>query len=154
WRLGLALYDLLAGDGNLRPSRGLPLYRLRREFPSLRYERLAGGAEYHDAGMDDARLCIEVLRTAARLGAVVVNYALAVAFEPGGVRVLDRLAGGEISVRARQVLNATGPWVDAVCRLAGDDRGPHLRPTKGTHLVAPDRGFTSAFLLLHPADGR
>src|SRR5581483_6043901 len=62
--------------------------------------------------------------------------------------------GREFSVRARQVLNATGPWVDAVCRLAGDEDGPHLRPTKGVHLVAPDRGLTSAFLLLHPRDGR
>jgi glycerol-3-phosphate dehydrogenase len=52
------------------------------------------------------------------------------------------------------VLNATGPAVDAVCRLAGDAGGPHLQPTKGVHLVAPPRGLTAAFLLLHPADGR
>jgi glycerol-3-phosphate dehydrogenase len=38
--------------------------------------------------------------------------------------------------------------------LAGDHSGPHLRPTKGVHLVAPERGLHSAFLLLHPADGR
>jgi glycerol-3-phosphate dehydrogenase len=159
WRLGLTLYDLLAGSGNLRPSRGLPRYRLCREFPSLRRAGLVGGAEYHDAGMDDARLCVEVVRTAAGLGAVVCNYAEAVAFERAGgtitgVRVLDRVGGGEVTVRARQVLNATGPWVDAVCRLAGDEGEPHLRPTKGVHLVAPGRGLTSAFLLLHPADGR
>src|SRR5262249_12153539 len=57
-------------------------------------------------------------------------------------------------VRARVVLNATGPWVDAVSQLAGDASGPHLQPTKGVHLVLPERGFTAAFLLLHPADGR
>src|SRR5262249_50657611 len=103
------------------------------------------------------RVCIEVLRTAALHGALVCNYAEAVAFERTGstitgVRVLDRLSGGEVTVRARQVLNATGPWVDAVCRLAGDDSGPHLRPTKGVPLVVPERGLTAAFLLLHPAD--
>src|SRR5262249_73565 len=52
------------------------------------------------------------------------------------------------------VLNATGPWVDAVCRMAGDAGGPHLKPTKGVHLVVPDLGLASAFLLLHPSDGR
>jgi glycerol-3-phosphate dehydrogenase len=38
--------------------------------------------------------------------------------------------------------------------LAGDTRGPHLKPTKGVHIVAPDRGLSSASLLLHPTDGR
>ena len=52
------------------------------------------------------------------------------------------------------MLNATGPWVDAVCRLAGDPAGPLLQPTKGVHVVAADRGLPAAFLLLHPADGR
>src|SRR5262249_52241080 len=37
---------------------------------------------------------------------------------------------------------------------AGDEAGPRLRPTKGVHLVAPGRGPTSAFLLMHPRDGR
>src|SRR5262249_10577200 len=63
WRLGLTLHDLLAGSGTLRPSRGLARSRLRREFPDLRRAGLRGGAEYHDAGMDDARLCVEVVRT-------------------------------------------------------------------------------------------
>jgi glycerol-3-phosphate dehydrogenase len=159
WRLGLTLYDLLAGAGNIRRSHGISLRHLRADFPGLLAQGLSGAAEYHDAQMDDARLCIEVLRTAAGLGACVVNYVEAVAFEQGagrisGVRAVDRIGGRELLVRCRQVLNATGPWVDTVCRLAGDDSGPHLRPTKGVHLVAPDRGFPCAFLLLHPADGR
>src|SRR5262249_37728172 len=38
--------------------------------------------------------------------------------------------------------------------MAGDAGGPHLRPTKGVHLIVPDRGLRAAFTLLHPADGR
>ena len=99
------------------------------------------------------------MRTAALQGAVVANYVEAVGFEKEsglvrGVRALDRLGGRELRIRARQTLNAAGPWGDAVRRLAGDDAGPSLRPTKGVHLVAPGRGLTAAFLLLHPADGR
>jgi glycerol-3-phosphate dehydrogenase len=159
WRLGLTLYDWLAGLGNIRPSWGLSPGHLRADFPGLRSQGVTGGAEYHDAQMDDARLCVEVLRTAAGHGACLANYVEAVGFERGlgrigGVRAVDRLGNRELLLRARQVLNATGPWVDAVCRLAGDASGPHLRPTKGVHLVAPDRGFPCAFLLLHPADGR
>jgi glycerol-3-phosphate dehydrogenase len=159
WRLGLGLYDLLAGPGNLRRSRRLPRQRLRAEFPSLSTQGLLGGADYFDAQMDDARLCIEVVRTAARHGARVANHVEAVGFERRegrvtGVRAVDRVGGAEFLVRARLVLNAAGPWVDAVCRLAGDLSGPHLRPTKGVHLVLPDLGMRAAFLLLHPADGR
>src|SRR5439155_25699561 len=44
--------------------------------------------------------------------------------------------------------------VDAVCRLAGETTGPRLRPTKGVHVIVPERAMPAAWLLLHPADGR
>jgi glycerol-3-phosphate dehydrogenase len=159
WRLGLTLYDALAGASNIRRSRPLSRDRLRREVPTLRTAGLLGGAEYYDAQMDDARLCLEVLRSADGLGARAANYVEAVGFERRGgqitgVRAVDRLGGRELVIRARQVLNATGPGVDALCRLAGDTGGPRLQPTKGVHIVAPPLGLAAAFLLLHPADGR
>jgi glycerol-3-phosphate dehydrogenase len=159
YRVGLTLYDLLAWSSNLRRSRPLSLRRLEREAPGLRTSELEGGAEYADAQMDDARLCLEVVQTADRAGACVANYLEAVAFEQAGgqvtgVRAVDRVGGGELVIRARLVLNATGPAVDEVCRLAGDQSGPHLQPTKGVHVIAPSQGFKAAFLLLHPADGR
>jgi glycerol-3-phosphate dehydrogenase len=159
WRLGLTLYDLLAGSSNPHRSRPIPGKKLRHEFPTLVNADAAGGVEYADAQMDDARLCLEVLKTAAGRGALVANYVEAIAFEKhgeaiSGVRALDRVGGGDFSIRARQVLNATGPWVDGICRLAGDMTEPRLRPTKGVHIIAPGRGLTAAFLLLHPRDGR
>jgi glycerol-3-phosphate dehydrogenase len=159
FRIGLVLYDILTGTRNIHRSRATSLRRLREEFPGLRQNGLRGGAEYFDAQMDDARLCLEVLRTAALHGAIVVNYVEAIAFEQSGgmidgVRALDHRSGREFSIRAKQVLNATGPWGDAVRRLAGDESGPLLRPTKGVHLVTANRGLEAAFLLLHPADGR
>lgn len=159
WRVGLGLYDLLAGGGNLRRSHGVGLRALRQEIPGLHARGLQGGAAYYDAQMDDARLCIEVLMTAADHGACLANYVEATAFEwagdaLAGVRAVDRIGGREFPLRARQIVNAAGPWSDALLRLAGDASGPHLQPTKGVHLVAPDRGFSAAFLLLHPADGR
>ncbi len=159
FRVGLVLYDLLAGARNIHRSRAISLAPLRREFPQLRSEGLSGGAEYFDAQMDDARLCLEVLRTAALHDAHVVNYVEAISFQfsagvISGVRAIDRISGKELLISAKQILNATGPWGDAVRRLAGDDSEPLLRPTKGVHLILPNRGLSAAFLLLHPADGR
>lgn len=159
WRLGLAVYDTLAGSSNIRRSRPLSASQMRAQFPALRAGGVQGGAEYYDAQMDDARLCLEVVLSAARQGACVANYVEATGFEFANgfiqaVRARDRVSGKELLVRGRQFLNATGPWVDAILRLAGDNLGARLRPTKGVHLVLPGQGLAAAFLLLHPADGR
>ncbi|MCI0683127.1 MAG: glycerol-3-phosphate dehydrogenase/oxidase [Gemmataceae bacterium] len=159
WRLGLTVYDLLAGADNLKRSRPLPAPQLRRLAPTLAPAGLLGGAAYYDALMDDARLCLAVVQTAVAHGACVANYVEAVAFEMAGgtiagVQARDRVSGDTLVIRARQVVNAAGPWVDAVCRLAGDAAGPHLQPTKGVHVILPDCGLPAAFLLLHPRDGR
>ncbi len=159
WRAGLLLYDLLAGSANICRSRPLDRRDLLRELPHLRRQGLRNGAAYFDAQMDDARLCLEVVQTAAHLGAHVTNYVEAVGFEQSrgklaAVHVQDHIGGERWTIRARQVVNATGPWVDSICRLVGDDSGPHLQPTKGVHLLAGGCGLTSALLLLHPRDGR
>lgn len=159
WRLAMTLYDLLAGRGNIQRSGPIERRRLYHEFPGLQRAGLLAGAAYHDAQMDDARVCLEVLRTASHAGAILCNHVEARGFVLHGgfitgVHTLDRLTGHEHTIRVRQVLNATGPWVDEVCRLAGDERGPRLRPTKGVHLVTLNPGIRAAFLLLHPRDGR
>lgn len=159
YRLGLTLYDVLAGKSKIQRSQPWSVDHLRREVPGLNAADLLGGASYYDAQMDDARLCLEVIHTAALHGASVANYVEAVDFERTAgaltaVRAIDRVTGRELIIQAREFLNATGPWVDHICRLAGDNGEAHLTPTKGVHLVAPDRGLTSALLLLHPRDGR
>lgn len=159
WRVGLTLYDILAGSGNIRRSRYVAREKVQKEFPGVRGEGLTAAGEYFDAQMDDARVCIEVVKTAAHHGAVVANYVEAVHIERQGdalavVRAHDTIGNREVVIRARQVVNAAGPWADAVRRLAGDDPRPFLRPTKGVHIVAPGRGLTAGFLLLHPRDGR
>jgi glycerol-3-phosphate dehydrogenase len=159
WRLGLTLYDVLAGSGNLSRSRPLEARRMLREIAGLRPVGLLGGAQYFDAQMDDARLCIEVVRTAVLNGAVAANYVEAVAFDVAGgaiqgVHARDNIGGGDLFLRARVILNATGPWGDRIRKLAGESGAAMLRPTKGVHLVAPGLGLPAALLLLHPTDGR
>ncbi len=158
-RAGLVLYDVLAGSSNLRRSRPLSTEMLRQEFPGIQDDQLLGGAEYYDAQMDDARLCLSVVRTAALQGARVANYVQAIAFQKRegkvvSVRARDQVTGAEFEIRARQVLNATGPWTDEVARLAGDTAEPLLQPTKGVHLIVSRKDLNGALLLLHPVDGR
>jgi glycerol-3-phosphate dehydrogenase len=158
WRIGLLLYDVLAGSGNLRRSERVSPAQLQRDFPDLRRHGLLGGAVFADAQMDDARLVIAVLRSAWLRGAVVVNHVEAVGFEHAGgvihaVQAIDHLSGRPLRIRARLVVNATGPWADAVRGLAGE-REPLLAPTRGVHLIAPGQGRSAGLFLLHPRDGR
>ena len=158
WRLGLTLYDILAGQENIARSRRVSVRQLR-SLSGLRLSGLTGGALYHDALMDDARVCITVLKTASRLGAVLANYVQAVGFEKAGGKIVgvsahDRIGCATFTIRCRAVLNAAGPWADSVCGLSGSGSEPQLQPTKGVHLIAPVLGHRFAFLLLHPRDGR
>lgn len=159
WRIGLLLYDLLAGQHNIHRSQPVPKERILHLVPALRPHGLIGGAGYFDAQMDDSRLCLEVVRSAADDGACCLNHVEASAIEAsrsGGFRVAaqDRLHGQSLSIEARQVLNAAGPWGDQVLSLAGDTSEPLLQPTKGVHIILPGQGLDSALLLLHPDDGR
>lgn len=119
--------------------------------------------------MDDARLCLEVIRSAVSMGARCVNYVEAREIKlsnDGAAEILlsDRIDNGKYKVRAMHVLNAAGPWVDVVRRMAGDlDSTPALQPTKGVHAIVAGTPFAeggeplshrTGFTLLHPEDGR
>lgn len=140
-RTGLALYDTLAFFRSTRRHRILsPEEALSRE-PALREEGLLGAALYWDCRMDDARLCLENVLAAREAGAQTLNYLKVVGFlqhegKICGVRCRDGEEGEEIEIEAQVVVNATGPWLQALCFLAGD-RGAKLRPTRGTHLLVP-----------------
>jgi glycerol-3-phosphate dehydrogenase len=157
---GMWLYDALSLFRNIRRHRVLSRADVRREEPRLRVDGLAGAAMYYDASVDDARLTLANARGAHEAGAAVVSHAEVTGFldEGGmaGARVRDRLTGAQAEVRARVVVNATGPWSDAVRRLADPQAKPRLRPTKGVHiLVERERlGNRNAITFQSPVDGR
>jgi glycerol-3-phosphate dehydrogenase len=160
---GMWLYDGLSLFRNIARHKMLPRDATRAEEPLLRAEGLAGAAVYYDAAVDDARLTLANARGAHEAGAAVVPHAEVSGFlrDGGGLagaRVRDCLVQGAepVKVRARVVLNATGPWSDAVRRLADPRAAPRLRPTKGVHiLVRRDRlGNRNAITFQSPVDGR
>lgn len=158
---GLTLYDLLAGTASLGRTRHLSAAETVRRFPSLAGRRLAGSVLYHDGQFDDARFNLALALTAAAHGAVTVNHASVTGLlrQQGrvvGVRVRDTLSGAEPAVRARVVLNATGPFGDALRALDDPAAAPLIRPSAGVHLVLrpgifpPDTGL----LVPRTSDGR
>jgi glycerol-3-phosphate dehydrogenase len=158
---GLWLYDVLALFRNVRRFRSLDARQVREAEPGLRSEGLTGGALYYDAATDDARLTLSNALGASEAGATVLNHVSVrgLVIEEGrarGATVVDALSGQQLTVRARVLVNATGPWTDEIRRLDAAGDTPIVRGSKGVHISLPrERLRTSeALTLLSPVDGR
>jgi glycerol-3-phosphate dehydrogenase len=131
------------------------------EIPGLLAEKLQGAAVYTEYITDDARLTLETVKSAKRHGALIASYAPVIGLANGGsagrslrIRVRDELDGSERSLAAAVVVNAAGPWVDAVRRLGGE-AAPRMRLTKGIHLVVPrDRLPVGEIVVMRALDRR
>ena len=155
---GVALYDVLAKLGGSRLPRHRHLTRrgALERAPALAGDSLVGGLLYWDAQVDDARHTLTLARTAAAYGAALASSARVVGFERSGDRIVGVQlrcleTGAEITVRGRQVINATGVWTDDVQEMAGRGR-IRVRASKGIHLVVPrDRLHSDTGILLRTA---
>lgn len=168
WRLGagLALYDFLAGTRGLAPHGRARAREVIAMEPALARADLLGAGFYTDVVMDDARLAIAVARDAADHGAALHSYTEVTGVHPAGdeaveVSARDTLTGAAHIVTARAVVNAAGPWCDAVRRMAlrglapgRPDPAPLLRPSRGVHLVMPALTVSHGVLGFARVDGR
>jgi glycerol-3-phosphate dehydrogenase len=125
---GIMLYSTLA---RARLNGLVKLERAHRLVPQLRADGLRSCALYEDAWTNDGRLTLANLRAAAERGATVLNYAEVVGLDPVEVAA----DGHVVRVRAKAVVNATGPWVDRVRRLEDPGARPSMRLSKGVHVV-------------------
>lgn len=158
-QLGVSLYDWMAGKGSVAGHRFLSGQEVAEKEPILALANAERGTIYHDAQMDDARLVLETVQAAAQSGAIVVNHCavLRLLIEKKrvvGAELEDELTRQHCTLRARQVVNATGPWVDQIRRMADPSARPVIRPSKGIHLVYPDLGLKHAILLSSTRDQR
>jgi glycerol-3-phosphate dehydrogenase len=135
---GLWTFDRLAGEGD---ASHVVLDRdavLTAEAGLLR-DGVAGGVAYTEYVTDDARLTLETIKSAAAAGARVANYAEVIAVRDGSgdlrVAVHDRLSSERLEIRTRCLVNAAGPWFDAVRGLTVEKSAPRLQLTRGIHLA-------------------
>lgn len=153
---GLVLYDLLAlGSRPVQPHRHYSARQLLADYPFVDPERLLGGFRYGDCQEDDARMTLTVVGAAQRSGAVCANRVAATRLlEAGGAvcgaEVEDLAASRHFAIRARVVVNATGPWAPGLPGAAA----PPVKLVKGTHLVLPAIAGCNEAFLLTASDGR
>ena len=163
--IGLKMYDALAGKAGLGATECLSRAKTVQYLPTVQQQGLKGGVKYWDGQFDDARLALALARTAATKGALLVNYCAAekLIYEDGkvaGLSCKDVESGQTYTVRAKCLVNATGPWVDLFRQQDAEAQGkpvkPMVAPSQGVHVVV-DREFLPtdhALLIPKTADGR
>jgi glycerol-3-phosphate dehydrogenase len=165
WKLGagLLVYDALSLFRNVERHKRLSRSAVLAREPRLRSDGLVGGAQYFDAATNDARLTLANAIGAAEAGAVVLNHAGVEALVKtdgtvSGATIRDGIQQTLIEVRAKVVVNATGPWSNSVRDMdtPADNAWGTTRGSKGAHIAVPrDRvGNNDALTLLSPTDQR
>lgn len=159
---GCKLYDLLAGKENMESSYLMSKGKALEIFPMLKRDGLVGAVVYYDGQHNDARMNVALIMTAVKLGATVANYCGVTGLHKNadgkliGAKVRDQLTGREFDVRAKGIINATGPYADTLLKLNSPDHTNIVRPSSGIHITLPAYYAPSRMGLLDPAtsDGR
>jgi glycerol-3-phosphate dehydrogenase len=141
-RVGITAYEKLGAVAEPDLHRTLDAEALAHEEPALDRAAYPYACIYREYLTDDARLVLANLRSAAAAGAVVLSHAPARAIHTeggaaAGLAVECAASGRRVRVRARAVVNAAGPWVDAVRALEDPAAPARLHLSKGVHVVLP-----------------
>lgn len=143
---GLKVYDILANvKGDDRRKMLNKAQSLAKE-PLLSEDNLKGGVFYAEYRTDDARLTIELIKSAVRYGATAANYCKVEGFtytndKVTGANCKDELTGDTFVIKAKKIVSAGGPWVDRLRKKDNSLKGKRLHLTKGVHLVVPHEKF-------------
>lgn len=160
--VGLTLYDWLSGKYSFGKSSSMSKEDVRKAIPDVNPKNLKGGVEYYDGQFDDSRLAIDIAKTAAECGGVLINYVKVTSLlksEAGkieGVTAHDIEGKTDYTIKSKVVINATGVFVDDILQMDHPEKKPMTRPSQGIHLML-DRSFWSsdkALMIPKTSDGR
>jgi len=166
--VGIKAYDVVAGRQLLKSSYFIGKEKSLEKFPMLKKDSLKGAIVYYDGQHNDARMCLSIGLTAARFGTTLANHVEVVSLTkspvedcPGkcqisGAKCRDRLTGEEFTVKAKSVVNATGPFTDSIRQMDNPSEKAICQPSAGVHVVLPDYYSPEEMGLLDPntSDGR
>lgn len=161
YRLGMWLYDSLAGKSNICPAELLSQRELMAQLPNYKKSKPTGGIAYTDAQFDDAALAIAFAQCINASGNLAINYVSAkqLNIEQGkitGVTALDSETGTSWRMDATVVINATGIFSDVFRQANNSQINWKTRTSRGSHIVVAGTPLGSGNALIIPktSDGR
>ncbi|KAJ7063587.1 FAD dependent oxidoreductase-domain-containing protein [Mycena amicta] len=159
---GCKMYDILAGKENMESSYLMSKGKALETFPMLKSDGLVGAVVYYDGQHNDSRMNMALILSAVKHGATVANYCEVTALHKtadgklNGAKVKDNMTGKEFNVRAKGIINATGPFADSLLTLDNPSHKTIVQPSSGIHITLPNYYSPRKMGLLDPAtsDGR
>src|SRR3984957_16169340 len=167
---GTKFYDFLAGSEGIESSYFLTRSKAINAFPMLKKDNLFGALVYYDGQHKDSRMNISLAMTAALYGATMVNHLEVTGLEKDasgklcGARVRDLIPdrngepdnADEFIVRAKGIINATGPFADSIQKMDEPTKRDIVAPSLGVHVVLPGHLSPQNMGLIDPStsDGR
>ena len=165
---GTKFYDFLAGSENIESSYFLTRSKALDRFPMLKKDNLWGALVYYDGAHNDSRMNISLAMTAALYGATMVNYVEVTGLEKDangklcGAKVKDLIAerdgkgAEEFSIKAKGIINATGPFTDGIRKMDDQNVPEIVAPSSGVHVILPGYYSPADMGLIDPStsDGR
>ena len=140
FRIGLGVYDFLSGSQKIGGSKIEGKKSLAKICPELDLKPLTGGVSYYDGQFDDARFGVAMVRTGLEMGGHALNYATveSLLHEGGniaGVKAYDQIGEQSFEIKAKVVINCTGPWTDHLREMADPDCKKLMTVSSGIHIL-------------------
>lgn len=165
---GTKAYDFLAGSEGIETSYFLTRSKALEAFPMLKKDNLVGALVYYDGAHNDSRMNVSLAMTAALYGSTVVNHLEVTSLMKDangklcGASVKDLVAekdgkkADEFTIRARGIINATGPFCDSIRKMDDAEVKEIVAPSSGTHVILPGYYSPQKMGLIDPktSDGR
>ncbi|KAH9898619.1 FAD dependent oxidoreductase-domain-containing protein [Xylariomycetidae sp. FL2044] len=165
---GTKCYDFLAGSEGIESSYFLTRSKALDAFPMLKQTDLVGALVYYDGAHNDSRMNVSIGMTAAVYGATTVNHAEVTGLMKNasgklcGATIKDRIperngqATEDITVKAKCIINCTGPFSDSIRKLDDQTCQEIVAPASGVHVILPGYYSPANMGLIDPStsDGR
>ena len=142
WLVGVGAFAYW-GIGNFKTNAPRPMSpeTVERIEPVINTIGTKGGIEYADAYLkdNDARFVFSFIRSAMDVGAIAANYVELISAERSGGKwqaaLRDVESGAELSVNAKVIVNAAGPFLDGLNSSWNLRTRHQIVYSKGVHLV-------------------
>ena len=156
--VGVGMYDAMAQmahRGSVPIQRHVTRKGALELVPDLRRDSLIGAMVYYDARVDDARLVVNLVRSAVDYGALAASRTMVTDMSKDatgrvtGATIRDLENDKEYQVRARTIINASGVWTEKTEAMGGTEGGLKVLASKGIHIVVPKeriKGKTGMFV--------
>jgi len=147
-KLGMVLYDRLAGKFGVGKHRWVSCAELTEVMPNLKSAGLKGAYLFYDGQMDDYALGLWATEQAKSEGVTVLEH----------TQVDCITADGSVEIQGNQrqydrVVNVTGPWAVELLKQSGLPYEYDLDLVRGSHLLL-DRNIKHGMMLTAQTDGR